>query len=1110
MSGRNFFGVFLVLLLGCATASAQATAELSGTIADQTGALIPGADVTATQTDTGLTRIVVSNETGSYVLPNLPIGPYTLEVTLPGFRTYRQDGIVLQVNDSAVINVALEVGQVTQAIEVTANTALVETRTVGVGQIMDNERILELPLNGRNASELIVLAGAAVQTGTSSSRSVPGQLQISVAGPPSSAVAYSLDGAFHNNPYDNLSLPLPFPDALQEFKVETSALSADSGRHSGAQVNAVTKSGTNEIHGSIFEFFRNDAFNAADYGSSNKGTLKRNQFGGTIGGPITRNELFFFAGVQFTKNSRDPSNLESFVPTQAMLDGDFTAFAACPEHNNLLESVGGVPTGFVNNRWTGGAFNPVALALTDRLPAAQDECGRVIYGVPDDDSDAQYIGKIDWQINDDHTFIGRYMNSTNSRPVPHDLEPDNLLNVSFAGRDNMTQSFAVGDTWLISPETVSSLHLAWNRSAIARVGANMFNMAELGVQNFVSLQEDYSQVNVAGGFNLGFGFRNDSTFRTTTYSISEDLSLSRGNHQVTLGASVARWESNGSANFRSSGVFGFGDDFTGNGLSDFLTGQMASFAQAGPNRGFLKKTYLAIYAADSWRVKPGLTLNYGLRWEPKFPESLTQEIVMNFSEERRAAGFQSAVFVNAPNGFTYPGDSEFNGTSGQSKNWAVFSPRFGFAWDVLGDSRTSIRGSVGINYDLPNSQLHLWTSISPPWGGNTVIPDAPFEDPWSVQPGGNPFPRDFSDPNIPFTSFGGYLTIPEKLDPPQNQSWNLAVQHQFADDWMVSATYMGSHTIHMLTVNAQNRAIYFPGRSDANGECFADGFTFDRGAANATCSSRGNTNLRRRLSLIDFEETGQFASYINTYDASENASYNGLLLNVRKRAANGVTINANYTWSHCISGFNDNLAVGSTFVAYPFENDRGRSRGNCSSDRRHTANVTGVFATPEFQNVTLRRVASGWQLANIYRYTSGPFISIESSRDRALTGTATGAQPANQILDNAFGDRSGAIGSRYFDRAAFANPASGTFGNAGFRNVAGPGRWQWDVALSRTFQIQENQRIEVRAEAYNVTNSVILDGTPGSNSITSGSFGLVQTRDVLDMRILQFAAKWVF
>ncbi|PYS42632.1 MAG: hypothetical protein DMG14_03370 [Acidobacteria bacterium] len=288
------FGILLILTLGYALAWAQATAQISGTVADQSGALLPGAEVTATQTETGLVRTVVSNETGSYALPSLPTGPYKLEVTLPGFRTFARTGIVLDVNANPVINVSLEVGQVTETVEVQANAALVETRSVGVGQLMETQRILELPLNGRNVTELITLAGAAVQTQVSSGRSMQNQADIRVAGGLSGSVAYALDGALHTNRYDNLSLPLPFPDALQEFKVETSGLAASQGLSSGAQVSAVTKSGTNEFHGDAFEFVRNDLFNATSYfatvdpktGKRVHSTLKRNQYGGTVGGPI--------------------------------------------------------------------------------------------------------------------------------------------------------------------------------------------------------------------------------------------------------------------------------------------------------------------------------------------------------------------------------------------------------------------------------------------------------------------------------------------------------------------------------------------------------------------------------------------------------------------------------------------------------------------------------------------------------------------------------------------------------------------------------------------------------------------------------------------------------
>ncbi|PYS46050.1 MAG: TonB-dependent receptor, partial [Acidobacteria bacterium] len=379
-------GISLILTLSYALAWAQATAQISGTVTDQSGARLPGAEVTATQTETGLVRSVVSNETGTYVLPSLPTGPYKLEVSLPGFRTFARTGIVLDVNANPVINVSLEVGQVTETIEVQANAALVETRSVGVGHLMETERILELPLNGRNVTELITLAGAAVQTQVSSGRSMQNQADIRVAGGLSGSVAYALDGALHTNRYDNLSLPLPFPDALQEFKVETSGLTASQGLSSGAQVSAVTKSGTNEFHGDAFEFVRNDLFNATSYfatvdprtGKRVHSTLKRNQYGGTLGGPIVRNRLFFFGGYQGTPTRSDPVDTQSFVPTPAMLAGDFTKVAAL----RATSPVDGTSTGFANNLIDPALFSPVALNIVKRLPKAQDDTGLVTYGTP--------------------------------------------------------------------------------------------------------------------------------------------------------------------------------------------------------------------------------------------------------------------------------------------------------------------------------------------------------------------------------------------------------------------------------------------------------------------------------------------------------------------------------------------------------------------------------------------------------------------------------------------------------------------------------------------------------------------------------------------------------
>src|SRR5438128_9418027 len=286
----------------------QATAQISGSVKDQSGAVLPGVEITATQTDTGIARTTVTNETGSYVLPNLALGPYKLEAALPGFRTFVQSGIVLQVNSSPVINPVLEVGQVTEQVEVQANAALVETRSQGVGQVIENARLLELPLNGRNVIELISLAGGTTPGSGGGPFAPLSAGLVSVAGGLSFGLTYVLDGALNNNPYNHQVLSVPFPDALQEFKVETSATGAQNGMHSAGSVNLVTKSGTNDLHGDLFEFVRNGRFNARNIFALQRDSLKRNQFGGTVGGPLVKNKLFFFGGYQGTTIRQDPAN----------------------------------------------------------------------------------------------------------------------------------------------------------------------------------------------------------------------------------------------------------------------------------------------------------------------------------------------------------------------------------------------------------------------------------------------------------------------------------------------------------------------------------------------------------------------------------------------------------------------------------------------------------------------------------------------------------------------------------------------------------------------------------------------------------------------------------
>src|SRR5436309_5407086 len=405
----------LIGVLGFAANStdvwAQATAQVGGTVRDQSGAVLPGVEVTATQTQTGISRMTVSNETGTYVLPNLPLGLYRLEAALAGFRTFAQTGIVLQVNDNVAINVVMQVGQVSEQVEVQANASQVETRSASVGQVMETARIVELPLNGRNAQELILLCVDSVQQAPDGVRAFPGRIMISSAGSRGPSTDYTLDGIRHVDPWDGLVMPLPFPDALAEFKTESGGVGSNTAR--AAAVSVVTKSGTNDLHGDLFEFVRNDLFNARPYFAAKGSTLKRNQYGGTLGGPIVQNKLFFFGGYQGTVLRQDPADVRSFIPTAAMMAGDFTAITSpvCNAGRSIA-----LRAPFQNNKIDPGLFTPAAVKLVSRLPKTDNACGEIRYGARNNNNQYQVLARADYQASAKHSLFARFMRSTDDSP----------------------------------------------------------------------------------------------------------------------------------------------------------------------------------------------------------------------------------------------------------------------------------------------------------------------------------------------------------------------------------------------------------------------------------------------------------------------------------------------------------------------------------------------------------------------------------------------------------------------------------------------------------------------------------------------------------------------
>ncbi len=1069
-----------------ASAWAQATAQISGAVRDQSGAVLPGVEVTGTQTETGISRSTITNETGSYILPNLAVGPYRLEAALPGFRTFVQTGIVLQVNSNPAINPVLAVGQVTEQVEVQANAALVETRSTAVGQVIENERILELPLNGRQVTDLITLSGAAVQTGVSPDTSWQGGVYISIAGGQSFGVAYSLDGAMHSNVYDGSQLPMPFPDALQEFKVQASGMAANGGtRGSGGQVNAVTKSGTNEFHGDAFEFVRNYLFNGRNYFAPRRDSLKRNQFGGTLGGPIVKSKIFFFGGYQGTRTRSDPGDSISYVPTAAMLAGDWTTFTspACNAGRAIA-----LRAPFVNNRIDPAQYSKVATNIAAKLPKAQDDCGKITYGLVQKPNEMQAIGKVDYQRSDKHSIFGRYMATTLFSPHPYALT-NNLLTTTSQGFDNLAQSYAVGSTYLAGPSTVNAFRLTVNRTAIFRLGARFFSAPEMGVKGYSQLK-DHMLLAVTGGYNLGN--RGDSTFMTTAYQIGDDLSLVRGNHQMTFGANLAHWRTNQRAHTNDVGNYSFNGSVTGLGMSDFLTGRLTTLNQQTPTQWGSRQWYLGAYAADVWKVTPKLTINHGVRWEPFLPLTITEGALYEFDDTRFTQRIKSKVYPNAPAGLSFPGDPGFPGDAPIYTKWHYFAPRVGLAWDLKGDGQTSVRASYGIAYDFSGSFTLGGSSSAPPWGFNTIVqsPAGGFEDPWRDYPGGIPFPLDRSIARFPL--FSTYYPAAEyDMSAPTVQSWNLSVQRQIPAEFLVSATYLGSHTTHLWVMGNVNRAIYFAG-----GPCTLNGVVFN------PCSATSNTDQRRKL-FVQNPQEGQYYSNLATREDGGTQSYHGLLLSLQRHAIRGVNIGGNYTWSHCLGDAPTANATGTGGGGYLDPNDRSFDRGNCDGDRRQVFNLTAVAETPQFANPAMRVLATGWRVSGIYKRSSGSWLTMTTGLDRVLSGFA-GNQRPNQILGDPYGDRNSL--TRYLNPGAFAQPALGTIGNMRPSNIEGPQSWQFDMALSRMFQVRESQKLEFRAEAFNVTNSLIRLNP--STNLNQNIFG--QINSSRDARIMQFALKYSF
>ncbi|MGH9339497.1 MAG: carboxypeptidase regulatory-like domain-containing protein, partial [Acidobacteriota bacterium] len=705
----------------------QGTAVIHGTVYDSTGATVPGVEVVARNTSTNFQRVSVTGEEGNFVISNLPVGVYELSGALPGFKRYVEQNIRLQVDENRRVSVILQVGEIADSVTVSSEAIQVDTRSGALKEVVDAERITGLPLDGRNVLQLQRLVpGSGGITGQ-------GQAQnssVSINGSRTNSNNYLLDGADNHDPYFNTPAVFPNPDALQEFSIQTSSYSAASGRNAGAMMNAVTRSGTNKFHGSLFEFLRNEKFNARNFFAVETPPFKRNQFGGTIGGPILRDKTFFFFAYQGWRERSAPGSITATVPTEEQRKGDLSGL-----DKQITDPATGEP--FPGNIIPSDRLHPAIQNFLEAfVPLPNRPDGLLSFSSGEQFDQDQIIIKVDHNFDESNTLTGRLLWNK-------DVFQEATGNIPnfFAAIDYDNWNLTVSDTHVFSPSLLNVFRFTFNdidrvQSTIVP-GENTWNDFGAGfTRTFTAEATPGWNTNVAGYFRAFSRFPLNH-FRQN-YKFSDDFNWTVGAHQLQFGGAVTRSILDLQEFFLGDPMVRFRSTFTGDALGDFLLGRPDLVRQIAEDSNNPRTNEMAFFLQDDWSMSRRLTLNLGVRWEPYFPFIDTDD---RFGQFRPAV--QSTVFPTAPTGAVFPGDAGIS-RSMLRKRWANLGPRFGFAFDPFGTGKTSIRGGYGIFYSQIRQQAHNQISTNQPFSLKLDIINPPqgLDNPYSET--GNPFP--FSPP----------------------------------------------------------------------------------------------------------------------------------------------------------------------------------------------------------------------------------------------------------------------------------------------------------------------------------------------------------------------------